>query len=301
MSASNTKGRGAGRQGQRYVLAVSGGVDSVVLLDTFAHLPHELLVVAHFDHGIRGDSAEDARFVEALAVRYNLPFELRREELGASASEDLARQRRYAFLREAAEKYRATIVTAHHADDVIETIAINLTRGTGWRGLAVLNDTTLVRPLRSKWKKDLIEYAVEHRLEWVEDSTNQTDAYLRNRLRQRIAAAVSIEEKKDLHKNWWRQCQLTQGINNEIAHLLKESPVYTRYFMTMIPYETAYELLRAAVLEAGGPSLLRSQLVGGVIALRTARAGSEHHLTRGVTLRCSKDRWSIHSDKKMLP
>ena len=101
----------------KYVVAVSGGVDSVVLLHMLAHRPDIELVVAHFDHGIRDYSVADAQFVKELADSYGLPFESRREKLGKQASEDLARSRRYAFLRSVADKHQAKIMTAHHADD----------------------------------------------------------------------------------------------------------------------------------------------------------------------------------------
>jgi tRNA(Ile)-lysidine synthase len=114
----------------KYVVAVSGGVDSVVLLDHLAGHPEYELVVAHFDHGIRDDSREDEAFVRSLAEKYNVPFESKREDLGKQASEELARDRRYAFLRSVAGKHNAQIITAHHADDAVETIAINLLRGT---------------------------------------------------------------------------------------------------------------------------------------------------------------------------
>ena len=135
----------------RYVVAVSGGVDSVVLLDMVAQeVAPQRLIVAHFDHGIRPESADDAAFVKSLAKQYGLTFETKREELGANASEELAREHRYAFLRDVAKRYSATIMTAHHADDIIETIAINMTRGTGWRGLAVLDSPGIERPLLDK-------------------------------------------------------------------------------------------------------------------------------------------------------
>ncbi|HEX6258362.1 MAG TPA: tRNA lysidine(34) synthetase TilS, partial [Candidatus Saccharimonadales bacterium] len=123
-----------------YVVAVSGGVDSIVLLDMLAGQAGLELIVAHFDHGIRQDSTEDAEFVRAAAQRYSLPFELGQATLGPGASEEAARTARYSFLRSIAKKYQARIVTAHHADDVIETIAINVARGTGWRGLVSLRD-----------------------------------------------------------------------------------------------------------------------------------------------------------------
>ena len=87
----------------KYIVAVSGGVDSVVLLDMLGKIPGHELVVAHFDHGIREDSARDAQFVASLAHERGLIYAGKREELGANASEALARERRYGFLRELAK------------------------------------------------------------------------------------------------------------------------------------------------------------------------------------------------------
>ena len=103
----------------KFIVAVSGGVDSVVLLDKLVKIGKSQLIVTHFDHGIRPDSADDAKFVAGLAKKYDLVFETGGLELGANASEDLARQKRYAFLRTIANKYDAQIVTAHHMDDFL--------------------------------------------------------------------------------------------------------------------------------------------------------------------------------------
>ena len=161
---------------QKLVLAVSGGVDSVVLLDVLSKMSKLSLVVAHFDHGIRDDSAKDAVFVGELSKNYGLPFETKREELGKNVSEEKARVRRYKFLREVAEKYNAKLVTAQHSDDAIETIAINLSRGTGWRGLAAM-DSDIVRPLINMTKAEIISYAKKNHLSWREDATNASDDY----------------------------------------------------------------------------------------------------------------------------
>ena len=129
----------------KLIVAVSGGVDSVVLPDMLARAGENNLIVAHIDHGIRPESAEDARFVRGLAQKYSCQFEIIGLGLGSTASEDLARQKRYAFLLQQSQKYNAKIVTAHHRDDMIGSIVINLHRGTGWRGLAVMNRAGIVR------------------------------------------------------------------------------------------------------------------------------------------------------------
>jgi tRNA(Ile)-lysidine synthase len=89
----------------RYLVAVSGGIDSVVLLHQLVASGDHDLIVAHFDHGIRDDSADDARFVKGVAASYGLPFVMKREVLGAQASEERARHQRYAFLRTVSGDY----------------------------------------------------------------------------------------------------------------------------------------------------------------------------------------------------
>src|SRR4051812_4288271 len=99
----------------KYVVAVSGGIDSVVLLDLLCANPALQLVVAHFDHGIREDSAEDAAFVAALATLQGLEFVTGTAQLGAAASEDTARKARYEFLENVRARHGAAgVVTAHH-------------------------------------------------------------------------------------------------------------------------------------------------------------------------------------------
>jgi tRNA(Ile)-lysidine synthase len=247
----------------------------------------EKVVVAHFDHGIRTDSAADARFVELLAARYSVPFVMRREELGLAASEALARTRRYAFLFEEANKLNATVVTAHHADDVIETIAINLVRGTGWRGLAVLANSEVERPLLHKTKAEIYAYALEHRLEWVEDSTNAGDIYLRNRLRKEINKQLSLQAHRALQDLRSQQCAQKELIDLEIARLLPPDGTYKRYFFTMIPTGVAAEMLRFVIISHFGKSLQQPQLMRAVLAIKTFRPGALYEAGDGVVLEFS--------------
>ncbi len=250
----------------KYIVAVSGGVDSVVLLDMLAkeHGPDQL-VVAHFDHGIRPESDADARFVRALAGQYDLPFETRREELGANASEALARERRYAFLWDVAKKHDATIVTAHHQDDLIETIAINLVRGTGWRGLAVFANSTVKRPLVDKTKSELYTYALSHNLEWVEDETNGHDVYLRNRLRRTLASGLSNDARDKLLHLWNQQVNIRTSIEQELEGI-PESVCELRYFFIMLPETVAAEILGYRTKGV----LTRPQIVRLLLAIKTA-------------------------------
>lgn len=267
--------------GKTYVVAVSGGVDSVVLLDQLAKQTSRL-IVAYFDHGTRVDSADDAVFVGELAKKYNLPFETIREELGAGVSEEKARQRRYAFLRRITKKYTATLITAHHADDIVETIAINFIRGTGWRGLAVLDSPDIVRPLLHTHKTEILAYAKANKLLWHEDSTNQSDDYMRNRIRRQLAGFD--------HDTLWQlvtlrdyQVWLKEQIDAEVHILAKNA--HQRHTFIMIDTEVACELLRAVIMQQTQRSPLTHQLKRALIAIKTAQPGTLHDVGGGVRLR----------------
>jgi tRNA(Ile)-lysidine synthetase-like protein len=273
----------------KYLLAVSGGVDSVVLLDVMARGDHEV-IVAHVDHGIREDSVNDARFVEALAVSYGRSFVTTRLELGPHASEERARDARYAFLYAQAKQYDAVIVTAQHLDDLVETVALNLERGTGWRGLTVMARAGIWRPFLEVPKRMLYDYALHHQLEWVEDSTNRSGVYQRNRLRARLAhRPVS---RGQLHDRWLHQIKLRREIDGEIQTLLAHHHG-SRYFLTQLDRSVAVECLGADIEAAGGLRPMRPQLERALLAIKTARPGTVHHVGGGVSLRFSARNYTV--------
>lgn len=268
-------------------MAVSGGVDSVVLLDVVAKkYQKKQLMVAHFDHGIRHDSARDALFVRTLAKKYGLVYETKREELGKDASEELARDRRYAFLRSVAKKHDAKIMTAHHADDVVETIAINLIRGTGWRGVAVLDSPRIARPFLAHGKNKLLEYAKKHRLVWREDSTNQDTKYLRNDVRARLKA-LDHDERLLLQRYRNRQVVLKREIEIETERLVGTSP-YRRHLFIAIPETTAIEMLRKVFMNEAGFAPTIPQRERALHAVKTMATGKRFEVTKGVSLQFSK-------------
>lgn len=279
----------------KYLVAVSGGVDSVVLLDVLSKTDHEL-VVAHFDHGIREDSASDERFVAGLAARYGSEYIGQRAELGPGASEATSRSVRYEFLRAAAKKHQATIVTAHHQDDLIETIAINLKRGTGWRGLAVFGARDIARPLIGKTKQELYQYALHHQLEWVEDETNHDQRYLRNQLRGRRgeldAAAAQLVEL------WHGQNELVHTIDDELT---KYAALFLRrYFLLMIPEAVAIESIRAAVFNETSQRPTYPQTTRALLAIKTAQPGSRHDIGDGIYLTITRTGYLVNTSSTVL-
>ena len=267
----------------KYLVAVSGGVDSVVLLDMLARADNDI-VVAHVDHGIRSDSAADARFVRELAMRYRVPFVMHEAKLGPKASEERAREARYAFLYEQAAMHGATIVTAQHLDDLVETVALNLARGTGWRGLSVMAREGVRRPLLQIPKRLLYEYALRHKLEWVEDSTNHTEMYHRNRLRRKLHAHTGPQVHHDIHARWLKQLKLRREIEKEVAALLAQHPG-SRYFLSQLEESLAVEVLGAAIEAAGSVRPTRPQLRRALLAVKTAKAGTTYQIGGGVSLK----------------
>lgn len=274
-----------------YLVAVSGGVDSVVLLDMLAKTDHRL-VVAHVDHGIRGkESAADARFVRELARQYRLPFVTTELKLGARASEERAREGRYAFLFDQAKRHRAVVVTAHHCGDMIESVAVNLSRGTGWRGLAVLDRDNVWRPLLAFTKQQLYDYATARRLEWVEDETNRTETYLRNRLRRRIDPAGAAAVGAELARLRARQLQLRRDIDHEVARVISGA-AGSRYFMGQIDEKVAMELLGAQLaLVKARP--IRPRLVRALHAIKVGKPGTRYDVGDGMIITLTARKYQV--------
>ena len=277
----------------KYIVAVSGGVDSVVLSDLLINyskiqIPDSRFqfVVAHFDHGIRPDSEKDRVFVQDLAKKYDLPFEYEREELGKNASEDLARKRRYFFLNKIKSKYKADkIITAHHKDDVIETALINLYRGTNRLGLTSLANTDdISRPLLGYSKKEIIEYAKKNNLDWNEDPTNTDEKYLRNKIRK------SLNDNENIKENLLKIILKTQTINDELDKLIAE--IYSqivdqkdqslnRKLLMALPYKISLELL-AFWLRRPNIELSNKKLNELVVFLKTSKNNSRFSLNKDI-------------------
>ena len=189
--------RGEGlRPGDRAVVALSGGLDSVVLLHLLrfgSPLEGVVLHAAHFDHGMRPGSRDDMHWVTGLCRAWGV--ELHAARAGAPpGSEEEAREARYAFLGRVRSQVGARLVlTAHHADDQAETVLFRALRGTGPAGLAGIphrREPALWRPLLPFWRDELESYAERVRICWRDDPTNVQLHYARNALRARIIPEI---------------------------------------------------------------------------------------------------------------
>ncbi len=205
--------------GERVVVGVSGGPDSLCLLHLLLDLQAELelnLTIAHLNHQLRGPAAEaDAAYVQNIAARWQTPLRVETSEVATLARqrrqsiEETARQVRYAFLgRVAAEVGATKIAVGHNADDQVETILMHLLRGSGLAGLRGMlpkvdlaslrldpadlpphpgiPSPQLIRPLLEIWRSEIEAYCCEHQLAPRQDDTNQDITFFRNRLRHEL-------------------------------------------------------------------------------------------------------------------
>ena len=186
--------------GDRVVCAVSGGADSVALLFALYLLKEKLeidLAAAHFNHRLRGEESDrDEAFVREFCDRYDIPLFVGSSQVtaGEKGLEAAARDARYAFLRSLEGK----IATAHTADDNAETLLMHLIRGTGLKGLGGITPVSgkVIRPMLSVTRKDVEAFLQEYYVKHIEDSSNGSDAFLRNRIRHHVMPLLTAENPR---------------------------------------------------------------------------------------------------------
>lgn len=276
-------------------MAVSGGVDSMVLLDLLRQKPKLELVVAHFDHGIRPESAADRKLVQRIAKSYGLPFVYANGNLGPKAGEALAREARYAFLRQVRDEQGAkAIITAHHQDDMLETAILNLLRGTGRRGLSSLKSRKdLIRPLLEWTKRGIREYAEEHDLVWSEDLTNEDEKYLRNYIRHSILSRFTKDGRDSLLQHIKQAGKINEEIDGLLDKDLEEQPAkneLNRAWYLQLPYAVATEMMAAWLRRNGVLQFDRHMIERLVVAAKTAAPGKLADVNSHHVVQFTKDR-----------
>jgi tRNA(Ile)-lysidine synthase len=263
------------------IVAVSGGPDSVALLDLLAGVASKFglaLVVAHVDHGIASDSRTVGRTVEKLAEQRGLPFETVELNLGPKTTETEARRARYAWLREVQERRGAKyLVTAHHQDDQIETVLLRTLRGSAPAGLAGMGTRArggLVRPLLPFTRDELVAYAAARALPVHDDPANRDPRHLRSWVRATLLPLLNERLGSTLRGDllalgrhaasdrtaWDRVLDLTPDLG-----LIVEGEGFAVARASVCGYDNALSvaLLRAAARRAGlvlGPTRARRLL-----------------------------------------
>ena len=290
----------------RKILAVSGGIDSMVLMYIFRNDPS--VVVAHFNHGTRESCRDDEEFVCAKAKEYGLEYVVGHGELGENVSEEQARYSRYEFFSKVAEKYDGEMFVAHHGNDLIESMAINLARGTGWRGLAPFGNKEIWRPfiepgllpsavlgelfeystpvLREPdyfvvFKDAIYRYAYVHDISFRQDPTNSDDKYLRNRIRSEVSNLLP-GTILGLLKIYHRTNILKGHIDTLVEELLPGDVLpggreYRREWFYDMPGDVAVEVLRGGLIRAG-ISATRPQIRDFLSAIKNYAPGKKFNL-----------------------
>ncbi len=220
----NIRSNGWIPEGRTVILGVSGGCDSMVMLDLFRRLAVEMEIypiVAHVNHGMRGaESDADEEFVRGIAVRHDLPFVLETADMRGYArhhglgEEDAGRRIRYEFFERLRKETDASVIAvAHNANDQTETILMNLIRGTGLRGLAGMEVLrgNIFRPMLGVMRKEIEDYASEHGISYREDHTNFESVYRRNSIRNELLPLIRSKYNPSIEEAVLRMGRLVRG------------------------------------------------------------------------------------------
>jgi len=221
---------------QSVLLAVSGGVDSMVMLHLFSRLREQKklrLSVVHVNHQLRGEeSMGDEKFVMEMADFFHVPFYCERIDVLSYAHEHglskqvAARQLRYECFDRIRKQLNAiAVATAHHADDNAETVLLNILRGTGIRGLAGISPKReigcIIRPLLFATRKEIEAYAAEHDVKYRNDSSNLSLVYRRNELRQNILPALQ-KHNHDIVQTLNNIADIMRDVNKKMRKIVDE-------------------------------------------------------------------------------
>jgi len=207
---------------QRVLVAVSGGVDSMILVDLLREFSNAV-AVAHCNFQLRGqDSTQDEQLVESYCKRHQLTCHIKRfdTKLPKHSTQMATRTLRYNWFKELClSNNYDVILTAHHADDNIETLLMNIIRGTGIEGLTGIPEQNerILRPLLPFYKSEIIAYAQAHQIPWREDRSNQSDDYQRNAIRHHV-----IPELTKLHPKALENTTKTIDFTKEAALVIQQ-------------------------------------------------------------------------------
>lgn len=289
--------------GDRVICAVSGGADSMALLWGMGLLREKLGITveaAHYNHGLRGaESDADAEFVASFCAFHDIPLHMGRGHVvpGPKGLEAAAREARYAFLN----GLNGIIATAHTADDNAETVLLHLLRGTGLRGLGGITPKgdRLIRPMLDVTRDEVEAFLNEYYIRHIEDSSNETDAYLRNRLRHHVMPLLRAENPR-----------IATGLSAAAQRIREDARLLDTLASALDPTDVA--ALRAA------PGPLRRRAIEGFLKENGFPEPSASHIAQAeslvfsdnpsarvtlgdVTLRRSYDRLSADRAQIVLP
>lgn len=273
----------------RIILGVSGGADSLVLLDLLS-MDYQV-VIAHFNHKLRSESSQDAETIKNITEYYKLPFILGDGDVYEYAQtnhlsiEEAARELRYRYLFDQAEIFNAqAVAVGHHADDQVETVLMHLLRGTGLDGLTGMeyrslptpwsNKIPLIRPLLQIWRSEIDLYCAENKISPLIDSTNTDTKYFRNRIRQNLIPELETYVP-GFRKRLWRTADL---IRND--RILLEEQTEDAWQTVVTKRESGYVVLQRNIFNNLSLGLKRRLIRKVIFSLRLYERDVDYDLVQ---------------------
>lgn len=242
------------------VVGVSGGPDSMALLDLLIKVREEIkinIVCAHINHNKRKESKEEEEYIKKMCDYLGIIFELLNiNSYGDDNFHNEARSKRYSFFTELAKKYNAKhIFTAHHADDLIETILMRIVRGSsikgysGFQKVSEFEGFSIIRPLFSITKDEILSYNKKNKIHYFVDYTNDKDTYTRNRYRKYVLPFLKAEDSK-VHEKFEKFAQTLLEYNSYVEkQALKEmKSVYLQKTINIVKFLDLEEIIQKKII-----------------------------------------------------
>jgi tRNA(Ile)-lysidine synthase len=215
-------------RGTKIVVGVSGGPDSVCLLDALHALAKKYdlkLIVAHVNYGLRGkDSKLDEKLARKLAEKYSLPIEILKNK-EAGKSENKLRTIRYDFFEKVSKKYKASsIAVGHNLNDQAETVLMRILRGTGLRGLGAIKfrNDNIIRPMLNIYRKEIVAYLRKNKIAYRIDKTNLGSDFTRNKIRNRLIPYLEKEFNPNIQESLFKFSESTAADYDFLSRYAKE-------------------------------------------------------------------------------
>lgn len=285
------------------LLALSGGIDSMVMAELFrqSHFSYKIL---HCNFQLRAaDSEADAQFLRDYAAKYQIPFLEKTFSLDTSSKDSTqmqARKLRYAWFEELLLSGEGDkVATAHHLDDALETLILNLTRGSGLSGISAIKAqrAQFVRPLLFSDKAQIRAYAAQHNLAWREDKSNASTKYRRNHIRHKVIPELQKLNPKlsQTFSNTWERLQSSERLLEATLSRQKNSCAYQKGERLVIELEKLKKIAEPLltldyILQGYGFNYSQSQEIW---ATREGLSG-RRFLSSGFILLCNREEWCVY-------
>lgn len=243
------------------VLAISGGPDSMVLLDLFVKYRNIIpinIICAHVNHNLRKESNEEYKFIKEYCLRHNVIFEYYKiENYDGTFTEEKGRKYRYEFFEDILKKYNCKLLfTAHHGDDLIETMMMRIVRGSslsGYSGFSIVSNKKfykIIRPLIYFSKEDLYNYLRSNKIPYVIDSSNFNELYTRNRFRHNVLPFLKKEDS-NVHKKFLKFSLMLKEYDNYVNKIANKylKKVYINNELNIKKFKGIDKLIQKNILK----------------------------------------------------